>query len=143
MKACPRCNQMKPFDRFSKHKNRSDGLQSVCKDCELVYRRKTQRKSDLKRNFKLTLEEYDAKLASQGDGCAICGTSDRLTVDHDRKCCPSLDGKNARACGGCTRGILCTECNVRIGKFAEDQTALIEAGQFRAAEYLRSYSLRV
>lgn len=33
MKYCIKCKQIIPKSRFSKHKNRQDGLQAVCKDC--------------------------------------------------------------------------------------------------------------
>ena len=60
------------------------------------------RKSHLKRTYGLTVEEYDAMLAAQGGGCAICGRPPRadisLHVDHDHNT-------------GAVRGILCFRCN--------------------------------
>jgi hypothetical protein len=49
----------------------------------------------------LSLAEYDALLAAQGGGCAICGNppkTRRLDVDHDHK-------------SGKVRGLLCHRCN--------------------------------
>ena len=49
----------------------------------------------------LPLAEYDALLAAQGGGCAICGNAPktrRLHVDHDHKT-------------GKVRGLLCHRCN--------------------------------
>lgn len=135
-KRCPSCDETKPSARFSKHQNRADGLQSVCKDCELVYRRRTQRASDLRRNFHMTLDDWDAMLASQGGGCAICGGDDGLGVDHDQSCCPSPDKKNARACGDCNRGILCRRCNTMLGTYREDRVDLRARGWHSAVAYL-------
>jgi hypothetical protein len=74
------------------------------------------RANSLKRRFGLTTEEYDALLAAQGGGCAICGRTPeengrRLPVDHDHACCPD----RSRTCGRCIRGLLCTPCNNRLG----------------------------
>ena len=67
----------------------------------------SNRKSHLKRKYGLTLEAFDALLASQGDGCAICGTVDADNVDHDHAT-------------GAVRGILCFSCNVGIGHLADE-----------------------
>jgi hypothetical protein len=65
------------------------------------------RKSHLKRKYGLTLEAFEALLASQGGGCAICGRTDADNVDHDHGT-------------GQVRGILCFKCNVAIGLVDED-----------------------
>jgi hypothetical protein len=71
----------------------------------------SNRKSHLKRKYGLTLEAFDALLASQGGGCAICGRPDADNVDHDHTT-------------GRVRGILCFNCNVAIGHVAEDEDRL-------------------
>ena len=74
--------------------------------------------------FGISVEQYDAILAAQGGGCAICGSADadrrghRLHIDH----CHTT---------GVVRGILCAACNTTLGKFGDD------AGRLRrAADYL-------
>jgi len=67
----------------------------------------SNRKSHLKRKYGLTPEAFDALLASQGGGCAICGTADADNVDHDHAT-------------GAVRGILCFSCNVGIGHLADE-----------------------
>lgn len=70
---------------------------------------------DLKRNFRMTLEEYNQLLVSQDGRCRICRKEPadvRLGVDHDHACCA---GKFA--CGECIRGLLCTQCNASLGVF--------------------------
>jgi hypothetical protein len=62
----------------------------------------SDRKSHLKRNYGLTLEAFDALLAAQGGGCAICGRTDADNVDHHHET-------------GRVRGILCFPCNVAVG----------------------------
>ena len=61
----------------------------------------------------MTLEQYDAILALQNGGCAICARTDNLNVDHDHTT-------------GSIRGLLCHGCNVGLGHF-RDQTAHLEA----------------
>ena len=74
----------------------------------------SDRKSHLKRKYGLTLEDFDAMLASQGGGCAICGRTDADNVDHDH-----VTGR--------VRGILCFNCNVAIGHVANDEDRMAAA----------------
>ena len=81
-------------------------------------RPRLQRAHDLIR-YGITPEEYDAMLAAQGGGCAICGARGnangrRLAVDHDHVT-------------GAARGILCHNCNAGIGHFADDRARMREA----------------
>lgn len=75
-----------------------------------------QRAFDLKRNYGLTIEQYDALLASQGGLCAICKATPgnkRLAVDHNHET-------------GVVRGLLCDRCNPMIG-YAKESIARLEA----------------
>lgn len=73
---------------------------------------KRQKKSSaLFTKYRITIEEFEKILQEQGGGCAICGGTDRLCVDHDHSCCPG-----AKTCGDCVRGILCQGCNVALGQ---------------------------
>ncbi|MCU1375875.1 MAG: hypothetical protein JWO68_3161 [Actinomycetia bacterium] len=69
------------------------------------------RAGHLRRKFGITPEEYDAMLAAQGGGCAICKKSPRddisLHVDHDH-----VTGR--------VRALCCFDCNAGLGKFGED-----------------------
>jgi hypothetical protein len=80
--------------------------------------------------YRLSVEEYDAMLAKQDGGCAICATAPsaarRLAVDHDHACCPEA----GRSCGRCLRALLCTQCNVGIGHFDERPEILRRAAQY-------------
>jgi len=93
---------------------------------------------NLRYKYKMSLEEYKAKLAAQGGKCAICGAdgpsdirTNRFHVDHDHRCC---SGK--RNCGECTRGLLCHACNTALGNFKDDPDLLLAA-----LSYLLSYGL--
>lgn len=78
---------------------------------------------DLKKNYGISLAEYDSLLNEQGGRCAICSQEDEwfsLAVDHCH------DKKHVR-------GLLCSQCNRGLGLF-KDRPELLEA----AAKYLRN-----
>lgn len=87
-------------------------------------RKAWQRRNHLRSAFGLTPEAYDAMLASQGGGCAICGSREPrnqhgyLSIDHDHTT-------------GAVRGILCDPCNNGIGRLRDDPAIAA-----RAADYL-------
>ncbi len=75
------------------------------------------RNSQLKRNFGITLEEYNKFLDLQNNGCAICGGEagkKSFSVDHDH-----TNGK--------VRELLCRGCNVGIGNLKDDPELLEKA----------------
>ena len=75
------------------------------------------------RKYGITPDEYQAKYKSQKGQCAICRYefTDRKSVHVDH-CHES----------GKFRGLLCSQCNLGIGKFSDDPEKLA-----RAAMYLR------
>lgn len=135
MKICPKCQLEQDDSEFNK--NYRDGLRGLCKKCKrqdkiLASRelRKVkaeekkqaskyykenyekiklqQRASWLKKNYNITIEQYDEMLKKQNNACAIClkpesrlnikGTVQALAVDHEH-----VTGK--------IRGLLCLRCN--------------------------------
>lgn len=142
-KLCPRCEQSLPLTDFNKSSKRTNGYQLWCRSCSREHKRwryrngsgdkiKLQaRKYQLKTNYGLTLEEYQAMLDKQGGGCAICGRQetqrsnpqgvvDSLRVDH----CHTT---------GKIRGLLCSKCNFGLSNFNDNPELLINA-----AKYLRT-----
>lgn len=74
------------------------------------------RKTHLKVNYNLSLEEYSSMAINQNNCCAICnkpettflnGKQRKLAVDHDHKT-------------GKIRELLCGDCNTTLGKLNED-----------------------
>lgn len=130
-KRCSHCKHLKPAAEFYARKGNRDGLSSWCKACtsardkrpdvkarRYAYKktaagREAERRSHLKCQFNLTVEQYDRLLATQAGVCAICkhgpAKNKRLAVDHDHSCCPG-----AQSCGRCIRGLLCQQCNHKI-----------------------------
>lgn len=82
------------------------------------------RRSQL-RDLGLTLEQYDEMVEEQGGVCAICETNTpnkNLAVDHDHTCCDVA----GRSCGRCVRGLLCLQCNTKLGWFEVHGDAVLE-----------------
>lgn len=74
----------------------------------------------LKRQYKITLEQYDKMFAFQGGVCAICGCPEtvklkniakRLSIDHNH-----ITGK--------VRGLLCHNCNQALGLLGENPVVI-------------------
>lgn len=74
----------------------------------------------LREKYGMTIEDYEALLATQAGGCAICGTGETLSVDHDHDT-------------GRVRGILCRDRNLAEG-FANGDPERLRA----LANYLES-----
>jgi Recombination endonuclease VII len=69
--------------------------------------------------YGITEAQYLQMLEDQGYACAICGRpfgeDDRVCWDHDHSCCPVPASGHTRSCGKCLRGLLCVQCNTRLG----------------------------
>lgn len=72
----------------------------------------SHRRHWLKKRYGLSESEFAEMVATQAGGCAICGSTEKLGVDHNHQ-------------SGAIRGILCTSCNSALG-FLVDQPDLFE-----------------
>jgi hypothetical protein len=136
-KLCPKCNLVLPLKTFHKAKRQKNGYQLWCKNCLRKNTNKrywngsmdkiklSVRKTQLKRNYGISLCDYNLMLLNQNFGCKICGKPetqrsnpngavDSLRVDHCHKT-------------GMIRGLLCSKCNFGISQFNDDTRLLLEA----------------
>ncbi len=137
-KTCKDCCESKATEYFYKKASAKDGHMNICKYCSgertKKYRRnpdvqkrlfQIRRKSQLKKKFGITPEEYDKMFFSQSGVCLICRKPEKqskaLAVDHCH-----ITGR--------VRGLLCSLCNTAIGKLDDNPKLLI-----RAAEYLLAH----
>jgi hypothetical protein len=118
-KPCSTCKIVKPLSAFHKNKYRVDGRQNNCAECLVILRRTTQKKSDLKRKYNLTLKELTDIEIKQNGVCAICKTkTDKpLRIDH----CHSTK---------MVRGLLCDLCNIGLGHFKDNTERLRSAIEY-------------
>lgn len=77
-------------------------------------RRKRQREAQFRYQYGLEPHEY-AELIS--GGCQICGSFEKICVDHDHRT-------------GQIRGALCEPCNLGLGRFKDDPTLLMKAVEY-------------
>lgn len=127
-KVCHRCQLAKATDAFGKHA----WCRECCKEYNKSYKRKSRqtpeqvRRSNLKKKFGLTPEQYTDLYEAQGGACAICRATSNFTfknlcVDHDH-----ATGK--------VRGLLCLNCNTALGQLKDSVSLLL-----KAADYLEGY----
>ncbi|HYD09164.1 MAG TPA: endonuclease VII domain-containing protein [Acidimicrobiales bacterium] len=87
-------------------------------------KKRSDRRSYLKRKYGISLEDYDAMLEAQDGRCAICGRLPRddisLHVDHHHD-------------SGRLRGLLCFPCNVTVGLIREDRDRLRSIADYLAS----------
>jgi len=122
-KLCGRCGHTKPLEDFPRTSRNKDGRGSRCKPCASAATREWRaahpdlpawRRALLLSSYGLTQETFDAMLARQGGGCALCNApaaTTRIVVDHDHQT-------------GRVRGLLCVSCNAAIGKLGDSAEAL-------------------
>lgn len=140
-KTCRICEEELPAESFRPDPRMKSGLYSYCRPCEskkaqqwhrdnpdkraiIEARRKPRtyeqrRDAVLRREYGITLEQYNELLSAQGGRCAICradapGRGKTFVVDH---CHAS----------GRVRGLLCNGCNVGLGHFRDDPESLAAA----------------
>ena len=69
------------------------------------------REQKLKKNYGLSIADYNAMLEKQKGKCLVCGQYRKLVVDHCHE-------------KGHVRGLLCSDCNAGLGFFRDNPTVL-------------------
>ena len=122
MRTCNICGETKPLSEY--YVNNFGNLHGKCKKCYIKkgqerYDPVKKRNENLRRNYGITLTEYDEMLESQSGKCKICGTTnpggrkdtDVFVVDH----CHDSDE---------VRGLLCHGCNTALGLVKDNPEVL-------------------
>jgi len=120
VKTCNKCRQSLPKDHFHKrtYKSGKIGLQSMCKACSRVTRRKNYRPhTAIRLQLNLTQAELDHLLAP--GVCAVCGSNKRLCIDHCH-------------CTEKPRGLLCHKCNTALGLLDDNIQRILKLSQYLA-----------
>lgn len=85
----------------------------------------------MRRNYGISVADYEAKHRAQSGKCAICDEAETALGPTGRVRPLSVDHCHT---SNKVRGLLCNNCNHAIGKFKDDPRVVD-----RAAEYLRFY----
>jgi hypothetical protein len=133
MKTCTRCGKPRPLADFHKRARSKDGRHPYCKTCNKANaaewrrnnperRKAISRRYHLDSTYGLSTAEYDAMLAAQGGGCAICHRPEpmgrgRFHVDHCHET-------------GRVRALLCDPCNRGIGLLRDNPEVLRAAAAY-------------
>jgi len=141
MKTCNKCNVNKPDNEYSMQRGR---LRTTCKECRRIeskewYSQNIEKKrelsrayrhikkdQDLRKQYGISLEQYNQMLEEQKGACKICSVpseqlSRALCVDH----CHAT---------GKIRGLLCDTCNRSLG-LLKDNVSVLRA----AVKYLEDH----
>lgn len=115
MKKCTRCKIEKPMtlEFFPPHNKVSTGFDSWCRECRNTYKRE---KSILKYTTHIS-ENLLREIKNTTEECVICGSKEKLVIDHDHKTQKF-------------RGMLCNHCNRGLGHFRDDPLLLEFAAQY-------------
>lgn len=112
---CTKCKAEKPgsTEFFPPHNKKRNGLDSWCRACRSTYRNENNRGK-----FRAVIsDETLLELKQSTKECVICGSEEKLVVDHDHKT-------------GLIRGMLCNHCNRGLGHFRDDPLLLEFAAQY-------------
>lgn len=118
-KTCTKCSVEKPRTNefFPKNIKTLDKLDSWCKSCRSLYRNEFRRGL-----YRSMISDEELIKLIKTEGCTICGSKEKLVVDHCHK-------------GNFVRGMLCNHCNRGLGHFRDDPILL----EF-AKKYLQFFS---
>lgn len=137
-KKCSTCQAVKPLDEFNNSKNQPMGKHNQCRFCQNSWKpnpeqiaraRKRTREWNRLKATGFTPKEFQEKLNSQGNVCAICGTDDPGKLDFCADHCHDTGQK---------RGVICRKCNAGLGHF-KDSVENLNA----AIEYLEYYKAQL
>ena len=115
LKICTRCKTEKSLDNehFPPHNKTKSGFDSWCRVCRREYRNANSRGKY--RN--MISDEHLQSIKEETKECVICGSNEKLVVDHDHKT-------------NKIRGMLCNHCNRGLGHFRDDPMLLEFAAQY-------------
>lgn len=135
---CSSCRKRKPAADFGLQPSYHDGVRPCCRECEARRARdwrtkmgasarlEVHRRNGLKYHYNLSVEEFEALVASQDDRCAVC--REAFTNEIRSRGVDHCHATNK------IRGILCVKCNSGLGQFRDNEEYLMAA-----TNYLRKH----
>ncbi len=125
-KSCNSCGET-DISKLVVDNSRPQGCRNECKICrKKSYKSGSIKDHHLRRNYGMTLEDFNRMVIEQNGCCLICKKhqselTNSLNVDHCH-----ITGK--------VRGLLCGNCNAGIGNLKDSIGLLVSA-----IEYLKKY----
>ncbi len=114
------CKTEKPLCEFGIARAGKFGRRGQCRECYTAANKHYRRRAA----YGMLPSEYEALLNIHGGVCGICGNPPKqeksLHIDHDHNQ-ERIDGKSF------IRGLLCSECNLGIGKFGDTKDGIQKA----------------
>lgn len=124
-KFCPDCGEERPAAEFYRFKKNGGYLFPRCKKhsnrrTAQYYRENPDKKrgANLRKNYKISAEEYDRLYRGQGGVCAACGRPE-TEVDSRTKLVKNLHVDHCHKTG-VVRALLCGGCNSALGHLGDD-----------------------
>lgn len=138
-KKCSKCKEIKLLEEFPKLKRGLYQKGPQCFKCKRILEknyydtnpnRRLKRQLDRRLSrYNLSDKEYEILLESQNYCCAIC----KIKLDNtSRHTSPHIDHCHESEKNGVikVRGILCSQCNVGLGHFYDNEDSLLAAIQY-------------
>lgn len=117
----PTFNCIVCLEDYQMHPKKSS--RRVCGNCTEIWA-KWRHKRTVATKHGMTILNYIELGDSQNWCCKMCGwySTEKLTIDHDHRCCHSLQ---SISCGKCIMGMLCNNCNTMLGHYQKIKGHLI------------------
>jgi hypothetical protein len=121
-KDCALCGKDVALDQFHRNPQRKDKRGSYCVDC-IRQLAQTYNRTATVAKYGMSEQEFEDISAAQGYKCRICARLaskeryGKLSIDH----CHNT---------GVVRGLLCSRCNMALGKFGDDPLMLLTAAKY-------------
>lgn len=86
-----------------------------------------RRKHSLKKNYNLSLQDFQTMVSTQNNKCAICGEKEKGVNKYGEPRSLSVDHCHTTYT---VRGLLCSRCNLVLGKINDDINLLIKMAHY-------------
>lgn len=138
MKACSKCQEVKPLSEYYGNKKASDGKASECKSCskarQKAYydanpdaRKQYTIKTRLKTHYGITPEDRARMLEEAEHKCQICKDDIYLPDTSNKNSNANIDHCHDT---GRVRGVLCGPCNRALGLFKDNPAIIMAAHSY-------------
>jgi hypothetical protein len=116
---CKECCSKRTMEHYRRGDNRLKKIRYEVERQRSPDQKRLKRSRHLRKNFGMTIEEFDQMLEKQGGRCAICNETWERTmhVDHCHKT-------------GRIRGLLCSTCNTGIGMLKDSKEIALAAARY-------------